>query len=575
MPPTPDRRSVLWPTLLVAVIAWSAHFLFFRSFGLYEDDYFVVGRQLAWTWPQAWAWLIATVRDLPQGRPIGFLIAHVLPFSCFQLGGIHALPVLYLAASAIVVLNALLAHRLLSIVYGPSFGLLGALVFTLYPADTSHPFLTHLLVMQPSLTLVLLALLAYVRRRRVLAYVLAAGSLLTYESGVLAFFAAPLLSATWEAGIVRRFVRHLAVLLAIVAAVLALRVAVGEGRAANLKGSDQGTRWSHVPAHVLQALWTGPQVSLAAFAKRPVRAAREAADPNVGLGVAAAFAAIFAVLAPAARFAAGVAARRVLLRAGLTGFLMLVGGYAFEFSGYHFPPVYEVGRMTAVHMGATLGAAILVASLLSLPWTAARGRAARLALMALTTLYLASLFGFQLVVQRGFVRVAELQREYWWRIVGLVPDLAADTVVILMGSEPSRDEFIGTSSWADTWVLAFLFHDAAGRSPFLVGGRVPLRRGAPEAGFDESLLEAREGRLWWSSAVPPWVRIDRQAPLPEGKVVVLERRGSGWKRRKGSITFHGVDIVLRPRRRGSILRLVPGPLHDLLLAPAAGHGRAP
>src|SRR5207247_445844 len=192
---------------------------------------------------------------------------------------------------------------------------------------------------------------------------------------------APLLSATWEAGIVRRFVRHLAVLLAIVAAVLALRVAVGEGRAADLKGSDQGTRWSHVPAHVLQALWTGPQVSLAAFAKRPVRAAREAADPNVGLGVAAAFAAIFAVLAPA------------------------------------------------------------------------------------------SLFGFQLVVQRGFVRVAELQREYWWRIVGLVPDLAADTVVILMGSEPSCDEFIGTSSWADTWVLAFLFHDAAGRSPFLVGGR--------------------------------------------------------------------------------------------------------
>jgi hypothetical protein len=248
---------------------------------------------------------------------------------------------------------------------------------------------------------------------------------------------------------------------------------------------------------------------------------------------------------------------------------MLVGGYAFEFSGYHFPPIYEVGRMTAVHMGATLGAAILVASLLSLPWTAARGRAARLALMALTALYLASLFGFRLVVQRGFVRVAEQQREYWSRIVGLVPDLAADTVVILMGSEPSRDEFIGTSSWADTWVLALLFHDAAARSPSLVGGRVPLRRGAPEAGFDETLLEAREGRLWWSSAVPPWVRIDRQAPLPEGKVVVLERRGSRWKRRRGSITLQGIEIALPPPPRGASIRLMPGPVHDLLLPPAA------
>ena len=572
--PAPDRRRAFWSALLVAVIAWSAHFLFFRRFGLYEDDFYVVAPQLAWTWRDALAAMEGTVRTLTQGRPIGFLIATVVPFACFQLGGVRALPLAYLAASAIIVLNALLAHRLLTAAYGPSFALLGALAFTLYPADTSQAFLTHALVLQPSLTFVLLALLAYLRQRRVLAYLLATGCLLTYESGVLAFFAAPLVGATWEPGIVRRWTRHVAVLLAIVAAVVALRVAMGEYRAANLEQSDQHIAWRQVPTRVLEAVWTGPQVSLGAFVTRPGWAMAVNLDSGLALGVAASFAAIFAVLGLPPGFAAGTAARPVLLRAGLTGLVMLVGGYAFEFSGWHFPPVYKAGRMSAVHAGAALGAAILVASLLSIPWTRVRGRAARVGIGALTALYLASLFAYGLVVQRSFVDAAQQEREYWSRIVALVPDLSGDTVVILVGSEPSRNRFILPSSWSDSWVFRFLYHDARGRSPFLVGGRFPLHRGAPNEGFDESLVQARDGKLRWSAEVPGWMRVDRAQPLESGRVVVLERRGFKWKRRGGSITLQGIDIDLPPAPPGATIRLLPGPLHDLLLAPAEGSARA-
>jgi hypothetical protein len=559
----------------VAAIAWSAHFLYFRRFGLYEDDVFVLAPLMTWTWRRALSAALQIVQTLPQGRPIGFLVATVVPFACFQLGAVRGLALLYLAASAIVVANALLAHRLFSAVYGPSFALLGALAFTLYPADTTQPFLTHALVLQPSLTFVLLALLAYTRGRSVLAYILAACCLLTYESGVLAFFAAPLLKPAWERATVGRWVRHVALMLAIVIGVLALRVAVGEHRTVALE-QEQGVTWADVPSRVVRAVWTGPQVSLSAFLTRPDWAAMEYRDPPFAAGVAAAFAAILAALAGSG-FSARVAPPPVLLRAALTGMVMVAGGYALEFSGWHFPPLHEAGRMSAVHLGATLGAATLVAALLSLGWALVRRRGAQLAVAVLASAYLASLFGYRLAVQRGFAAAAGQQREYWSRIMSLVPDLSSDTVVILLGSEPPRNRFILPSSWSDTWVIRFLFHDAAGHSPFLVGGYVPLRRGAAETGFDETLLRrAGNGSLDWSSEVPGWMRVDRGRPLQSGPVVVLERQGFEWRRRSGSITLQGVEVALPPASAGTTHRLVPGPLYDLLIAPArSGSGSAP
>jgi hypothetical protein len=192
----------------------------------------------------------------------------------------------------------------------------------------------------------------------------------------------------------------------------------------------------------------------------------------------------------------------------------------------------------------------------------------RVTLGAAAALYLASVFGYRLVVQRGFVDATAQQRQYWSTIVTLIPDLSADTVIILLGSEPPRNRFIMPSSWSDTWVIRDLFHDAQGRSPYLVGGRFSLHRDAPPAGFEESLLQARDGRLWWSPAAPAWLRIDRAQSLQRDRLVVLEQRGFTWVRRAGSITLAGIAIDLRPAAAQATIRLLPGALHDLLLAPA-------
>jgi hypothetical protein len=193
-----------------------------------------------------------------------------------------------------------------------------------------------------------------------------------------------------------------------------------------------------------------------------------------------------------------------------------------------------------------------------------------MALGTVVAFYLAWLFGYRLVVQRGFVDAAEQQRAYWSRIVALVPDLSAESVVILIGSEPPMNPFILPSSWSDTWVIRFLFHDGRGRRPFLVGGYYPLEGGRASSGFDESLVEARDGRLVWSAAVPAWLRVNRREPLESGRLVVLERQRFRWTRRRGSITLKGIELELPPPSPGAAIRLAPGPLHDLLLAPAEG-----
>jgi hypothetical protein len=239
---------------------------------------------------------------------------------------------------------------------------------------------------------------------------------------------------------------------------------------------------------------------------------------------------------------------------------MVAAGYGLAFTRFHFPPTEYAGRLTSVHLGATLGAAIVVAAVVSLGWSAARSRCARAGAVVATALLLGALLAFHVAVQRGFVRSAEHQRRYWCELVGLLPDLTEGSVVVLLGAEPPESEFVLTGAWADTLVLPLLLRPSTGRPPQLVGTVVP---------FEESFLEARDGALWWSARAPSWLEIDRSAPLP-ADLFVLERHATGWRRRAGAITWQGLTRELAAPRPAAV-PLPLGPLAPLLLgAPRAG-----
>jgi hypothetical protein len=178
---------------LLALVTWVAYFLHFRQFGLYEDDYFFVGEVFG-SDPSVLSQRLGYYASWPQGRPIGFLLPNVLALVGSKLGGMHAL---YLLGFAIVLLNSFLFYLLLSRRFSRTIAVLGALSFCLFPADTTKILLTHAFQLQPSLTFLLLASICYLDGRRLLAYLLIIGSLLSYESTFVVFFEIPLLGARW------------------------------------------------------------------------------------------------------------------------------------------------------------------------------------------------------------------------------------------------------------------------------------------------------------------------------------------------------------------------------------------
>ena len=256
-------KSSLQIFILLFVVNWIAHFLYFESLGLYEDDYVYVTYPMGWSTNDLWQAISSNLTHWPQGRPLGFSIPELINFVGYRLGG---LPAIYVAGAIIVTLNAFLFYLILKSIGSESIAALGALVFVLFPADTTRSYLMHLTGLQPSLTFFLIATLLYVSGKSKLSYVAIAGALLTYESGFIVFFGVPLLKRPWNREWGRAFIKHAAVLGAIMVTDFALRGFIGDSRVA------MGYRTILVPPKIISGMVIGPIVSMAQFLLAPIRA---------------------------------------------------------------------------------------------------------------------------------------------------------------------------------------------------------------------------------------------------------------------------------------------------------------
>ncbi|MBV9133131.1 MAG: hypothetical protein JO318_10545, partial [Chloroflexi bacterium] len=330
----------------IAALAWLAQFHHFRDFGLYEDDYWFISEAMGQPPSYLAARLVKAFTTLPQGRPFGFFLPDLFSFIGDKLGGLSGI---YLVGFAIVVLNTFLCYQLLRTRAPLAPAAVGAAVFCLFPADTTKIFLTHDFQLQPSLTFALLSGLAYTSGRKPLAYIVGTGALLAYENAYLALFALPLFTVChWNRELLKELARHVAILSAIVVGVVILRYLVGESRATSSVGGVAAI----VPP-LLGSLVLGPARSLAGMFYGPFKAI-----PTWDVETLAA--AAVAVVAFGAFFYRAPkipTSRREPLQLVGAGAAMLVIGYALAFT--HFPPNALVGRGTSVHLGATLGMAVL------------------------------------------------------------------------------------------------------------------------------------------------------------------------------------------------------------------------
>jgi hypothetical protein len=533
------RREPLVTCLAIAAVSWIAQFHHLRDFGLYEDDYWFISQAMGKDPSYLVARFEKVFTTLPQGRPFGFFLPDLLSWIGDRLGGLQGI---YLLGFAVIVLNSFLFSRLLRRRTPALVAAVGGVAFCLFPADTTHFLLIHDFQLQPSLTFILLASLAYASGRRVLAYIVCIGSLLAYENGFLAFFALPLLLRPWRRSTFRELLQHVAILLFILAGVVALRFAVGEGRATTSVGS-----LAEILPRLVGSLVIGPARAIAAFGYGPLKSVPFWDAETILLSVGAAIGGGYLFRAAATKVDAEL---RSILEFGGAGAVMFVLGYALAFT--HYPPNALVGRGTSVHLGATIGASILVAAAV---WLGLRYVTPRV-VAPLAAGYLALAIGYQITIARDFAHAWQLERGFWQQVAACCTDLQDGTILIyeLDPTAPADTTFISSNSWADALVLDETY-------------RFPSTWANPPRLFSltdwESRVEADGDHLrWW---VPAATWDEHWETLPEGNVVILRNEDGRVRRFVGTVDVAGRELRLKdPGLPG---KFAPAQLHDLLLSP--------
>lgn len=549
--PAPDARTWRPPTrltvLFLAGLVWFSCFFWSSKFGMYEDDYILIEVQMnQWRWPQFKHGVIESFRQYMQGRPLHFAIGHTLAWLTTKPGG--TLGTAYVTVFVVQFVNAWLLLLVARRAIGPRLAPLAAAVFAIAPADTTHQFLHAVMYVGPSITFMLLSVLAYQSGRRALSYLPAALTLLTYETCFFPLLLTPFLGA--EAPRVRRVLVHGAVMGAILLAAFAVRSKLGESRVA-----DELADKTVAAKKAFRLATVGPMTSAKALLTKPVSTAERLSDPNFFTGdglkpLAGAWAILAAAVFAALLLATGTAhtesvSRAQLARVALAAVAMIVISYPVALN--RSPTVLE-GRMSSIHTAGDFGWALLLGALMGLV-VSALPRTGRRALWVAVAIYLGVLAAYQVTVQRDYARCWGDQRRFWGEINRLCPDMG-DNTVIMYPYPVQQYPAVEVNSHADYLLSERMYlhnppwHVPASRQPPMavhVGIHITGQMPTDYAGYEWPEVKLENGELVFHH----WT--GRKLPLKSDNVIALYPDGKGgYRRLTGALTIHGVELPLAP-----------------------------
>ena len=448
--------QTVWLPLALIGLFWVARYWHSSQFGLYEDDLTVVPRAVSLSTPELLDYVGNFIVHLyDDGRPLFNSLNYLLSAFGWRAAGMMG-P--YLLGFLIESVNVVLFYTLIRRVYGKKVAAFAGVAYVLYSADTTQVWLHRSLGAEPSLTLVFLALHAYVSDRLVLAYGMAAVILFSYESPYTIFLCAPLLTNPRGSSQRREWIRHLAITLALLGAAYLMRRAIGTER---VIGYELGEMLQTSAVHAV----VGPVVSLGTYALRPLQTV---ASLNREALLAAALSLPVFLLLLSGRWGTGTEGAHPPGQAGgglravfqayarplLTGLAMLCSSYLLTFT----VRAYAIsGRDTRVHFAAGAGAALVVAVLAALLWDAlhARGKGRLGALLIAGEAAL--LIGFGQVIQRDYQVGWVSQQRFWSALVTQIPDVRNGTVVLVEPGPLGDVTQIGANTWNLPRVLEQLY----------------------------------------------------------------------------------------------------------------------
>jgi len=260
-----------------------------------------------------------------------------------------------------------------------------------------------------------------------LSYLVAATLLVTYESIFLPFIVAPFFLEDQPRKLIKRFIIHAVIFVAIVGFVFGSRAFLGEPRALETS--------SHLSEEIPKIFWscvTNPALGIWAIVTRPVDALMHSRAEGCIVVLLAGVTGFLVLRQLTNEGTSELPPRRK------TGLLILCAGviawviaYVLDFRSDYYPPGVTIGRLSAMHGIAGFGAALVLAAIVSLLVDPLPQRL-RTGLDVCAALFVAGLAAFGFHIQEAeYVTSWQQQRDFWLGLVPLIQDAQSGDNIVL------------------------------------------------------------------------------------------------------------------------------------------------
>jgi hypothetical protein len=535
--------------LIIALITWIAHFWYFNHLGLYEDDYAFIGNILTMDFSRFVDFVKNMNLSFFQGRVVGF---NILFFSGYFAGKLGGLPLIYISAYLLALTNNILFYLFLQRLWNqPIFVLTGTLAFTLFPADNTRAFLTHIHIL-PALTFLLLAFLSYLNDKKIWSYLLITASFLSYETCFLLFITAPFLTKKPKSDIFKELIKHLFILGTIFLVVLILRKLTGDSRVGDL---DIATAISTPIRQII----TGPFVCLGTFFYRPWQTLHNLRGELL-IFVPLSLLMLLWLFLQNSRFSGLDSGENwpIIKKLSLLGISLLFLAYPLTFT---VPATMISGRDSRVHTAAVVGASILGGILgYLIVYLANSYRQKNLAALLLAT-YFSLLVGFGIIVQQQNQLSWKYQQAFWADVIQLAPDLSDGQVILVDAPSLPWGNQLYPFAWSMPSVVGQLY-----QFPWQWKNVPKLYKLNPDwqqkiAANGEMALNNENGLLFFYYSWEP----ARQVKTSE--IILLQEKDGKLVRTTTPIVVGTKKLSFKPLANSTLDSFEKGYLYDYLITP--------
>lgn len=545
-------------------MTFAANYFYLNGFGFYEDDYYHITVHLKDSLPEVLSFAGIRLTNWFKGHPFAFFPA-AFTFLGMRLGGVGAL---YILGYIILVLNSFLMYKVLKKIIPGSevFASAGAIMFCLFPANSTKIFLTYSFTMQSALTFLLVSCLLYLSGKKKLSYIVITGALFSYEPAFMVFFGLPLLKLKWDKNFRNEFAKHITILLSILFSVMLIRYFMTEERMIYVTRNFTGFM-----SDLISGIIYGPLIVIRSFISAPLTPIKEfnfMFIPFILISILLVLFIFFGgknypdktieIIKNGKNFEDNDFNSISRIISIVIASIILIGlSYSIPLVKYSLNII--AGSMSSVHTASAFGGAILFAAVCFYFYELLRKKKLQYFVLAGIAIYLSLLVCYNILIQKDFVQSRENQISFWTNVKKLCADISDNTLIFVVqeeGNKLPQTKFINSNSWTDPIIFRQIYQ-------FPEYWKKPPRVFLLNEDWIKR-VDVKDEMLFWNVPQVTW---DAHTELlPDSNVIILKSDMSKkLVRDYSSVEIKGKKLNLRPENSPEFKSWKKGALDNYLI----------